>query len=233
VLVTLSDVEAARAALDALGLGAGERPLQVPLHRGVASIGADGVSVPAFLRSRFIPYSKIAAVAESPTGVTLTLDDGAIVTLRLSDQVLDDAAQITAREAHERRAMIVDRIGQARERAGNARVPEAKLARLDRAGRSIEAWSEALSSLSNADYRHEPFTADELTRIALDGEAAPARRVAATVALRVAKEPALERVRIAADACLDRDLKRALEQAAEGELELEQVSRIEKRARES
>ncbi len=201
------------------------------VRRAIAKVGADGITIPSLAGSRFVPYGAIARVEEDERGVVLITIEGERLELPVTFLKLGKQAALSARAGFAKRAMILDRIRQARARAGSSGVPEAKLARLDRAGRTKEAWRAALAGLGRSDYRTDPFTPEELAHVALDTGASPERRAAATVALRVVEAPELARVRVAADACLDEDLKVALERAAEGELETAALTRATARLR--
>jgi membrane protein implicated in regulation of membrane protease activity len=193
-----------------------------------ATIGVDGVTIEQLIGRRFVPYAQIAAIDEDDKGVVLTTHDGERVPLRVS---FGKIAPFASDGSTERRAAILDRIRQARARAGEGKLGEAKLARLDRGERSVADWSNALARTRAAGYRVESFEADELVRIACDPEVLPERRVGATLALRGQAESEVARVRVAAAACVDEDLRRALEAAAEGEVAEAELARVTERMR--
>ncbi len=193
-----------------------------------ATIGVDGITIDQPLGKRFVPFAQLAAIDEDDKGVVLTTRDGERVPLSVS---FGKIAPFAADGSTERRAAIVDRIRQARARSGDGKLDEAKLARLDRAGRSISQWSQSLAQAKTAGYRVESFEADELVRVACDPEASPERRVGATLALRERESPEIARVRVAAGACVDEDLRHALEAAAEGEVAEAEIERVTARSR--
>jgi hypothetical protein len=102
---------------------------------------------------------------------------------------------------------------------------------LDRRGRSFDAWKSALERLDPiTDYR-VGYQREDLVGVAEDAAQSPERRVAAAIAVRAAEDDAkTSRVRVAADTCVDPDLKHAIEQAiAEGEILEAEIERATKR----
>jgi hypothetical protein len=190
-------------------------------------IGVDGVTLERFLRrARIIPYSQMASVVEDDRGVVITTRVNERVHLRVSREPIEPGRRD---DSASRRAAILERIRQARDLAAQSAVADAKLARLDRAGRTPDAWREALRRVRSEDYRIEPFEPDELVRIACDADVSPERRVGATIALRDLDATSVERVRIAARACVDDDLRAALEAAADGEITETRLARASAR----
>jgi hypothetical protein len=86
----------------------------------------------------------------------------------------------------------------------------------------------ALASLIRAaGYRTGAVTARDLAAVIEDATLSAEHRVGATLALQAADpEEARAHARLAAAACADKDLRVALEQAAEGELDEEQLARL-------
>jgi hypothetical protein len=109
----------------------------------------------------------------------------------------------------------------------------ARAAALERHGRPFARWRAELASLAQqgADYRRNAGLArDDLQRVLEDASAPTEHRVGAAVALAAAGEVDIRRrVRIAAAACADRDLRAALEAAAEEELDEAKLERALRR----
>jgi hypothetical protein len=126
-------------------------------------------------------------------------------------------ADVALREA------LLARIEQAIGARGRSRVANVQLEQLDRGKRSLRAWREDLRKLLSAggsSYRGPALGPDQLAEVVEDAAAAPERRVAAAIAVAGSGDgEARRRVRIAVEACADQDLKEALAQAAEGEIE--------------
>lgn len=185
------------------------------------AIGTDGVVVRRTIGREAIRYASVRRFVPVPHGVRIELQNGRVEhlpTLTREEQLRADASGAgTAR-----RQLILDRVEQAMHAGGEGALALATLERLDRQGRSIEAWRRDLATLLDAPpgYRTPALSADELAAVVEDAAAPPARRIAATIAL-AAKEPTLaaERVRIAVDATANDALRRALERAAEGEID--------------
>ncbi len=187
--------------------------------RSVA-IGMDGIVYRRFLRKRFYPYGSIADVSYSPRGVTVARRSGERVILRTrgvwSRSGIDDAA-----------LALVERIETARAAASGHDV-RAKLPLLERRSRTAAEWRAHLASLvGQAGYRTGAVTARDLAAVIDDASLSAEHRVAATLAL-AAAEPAeaRTRARIAAAACADKGLRVALDHAAEGEIDEEQLARL-------
>ncbi|MFO0616307.1 MAG: hypothetical protein U0414_27190 [Polyangiaceae bacterium] len=179
-------------------------------------VGADGLTY-QIVRNHFVPYSSVQKVEVMGGSVHVTLDDDSTIEL----PVVFSGANLAVRA-------LVDRIDRARRRAGaSAALARTKLTALDRAGRSADAWRSDLTKITagGGDYRVATFDRDELTRLVDDGGAPPERRVAAVLALRGVDEGVKRRVRVAAAATADPDLRAALEAAAEGEIAEEALAR--------
>jgi hypothetical protein len=191
-------------------------------------VGADGIIVRQNLSSTFIPFGRIASIDPGPpeaagrrvpggAPIVLLLTDGSEVRARTRHLMGDPRAELLARIADARRAW----------EAGGA--SGSALAELDRNGRSLGAWRAAMRALlaTPEGYRAQAITRDALVEV-LESPAAPAeRRVAAALALASSDdEGARPRIRIAAQACADTDLREALEHAAEDALDDETIDRM-------
>jgi hypothetical protein len=178
-------------------------------------IGNDGVTIRGPLRRRFVPYARVAQVRRAGHAVELALRGGDVVRLPVEDRFTNASESVNpVREA------IFDRICEAME-SGAGASSAAALGALDRAGRSLAAWREHLAALGQgrADYRRIALSRDDIAAVLADAAAPRERRVAAAIALARTDDAEMKaRVRVAADACADEALRRALEAAAEDEL---------------
>jgi hypothetical protein len=102
---------------------------------------------------------------------------------------------------------------------------------LDRRGRSLADWREALRALrAGVAYRREALSTDDLAATLVDPAASPERRLAAAMCLRDMGMPdAPTRIRVAADACASDELRVALQRAADGDLDEATVARATER----
>jgi hypothetical protein len=181
-------------------------------------VGDDGVSVNSGSRKRFIAFSDVVAVTTTPFSVVLELRDGR-----------KDEIRTLGTKTHRRDALVA----RIREEIASASAPRSlsdRVAMLDRNGRTMEAWAEALRAvLDEGDaYRHTGLTRTELTEV-LDDPLAPAeRRIAAAYVLsRSDKGDAAERVRVVIEGTAQEPVRVALARAAEGALDEEAIAAAE------
>lgn len=201
--------------------------LAAALRRREVVVGTDGIAYQRSLRAEFIPYQAIAAVLTDTRGVRVLRKNGLsllLPTRGFGGKPLPLARSATPPKtpAEAQRNALIDRIREAMESGGSHELAQVALDRLDRNGRSLAAWREELSKLLTAegDYRRARISPDELGGVLVDPAAPAERRVAAAVALAAHERgEARRRVRIAVQACADEDLQRALESAAEGEID--------------
>jgi hypothetical protein len=115
-------------------------------------------------------------------------------------------------------------IDEARQAHAN-RDPAPELSALDRAGRPLSAWREALASLLEGTraYREEPIDRRTLVRVLADVDVPAERRIAAAIALAPQGGDTAERIREAAAASASEPLRVALERAADGTIDDETV----------
>lgn len=172
------------------------------------TIGADGITLQRGFQPRFLPYRLLRWIERDGDDLVLLLVD-------------DQRIRVTPTSRDARRDdMVVERIRGAAERA-RAQGGNATLALLDRNGRSVGEWREALRALHGAPgYRDSGLGAAELQAVLADPGASAERRIAAAVAL-AAQDPqaALTRVRVSVDACADPTLREAVESALLGDLD--------------
>jgi hypothetical protein len=198
------------------------------LRRREAVVGTDGIAYKRTLRTGFIPYGALASVLLDKRGVRLVRKDGRRMLLRTRGWALGPPAEAQGR-------VLVERIRAAMMSTGTRTKPlaQAALDRLDRNGRSREAWREDLGRLlsNEGDYRRTRISPEALGAVIEDAAAPVERRVAAAVALAACEgEEARRRVRIAVRACADEDLQAALEAAAEGEIAEGSLARASSRS---
>ncbi|MFO0645901.1 MAG: hypothetical protein U0326_06660 [Polyangiales bacterium] len=172
------------------------------------TVGADGVSWKRGFSRGFIAHRDLASVeAWHGNDVVLRKRSGELVLITHS------------RRDPARTAGMVEMIRGAMARAQGG--PSAAFELLDRGGRSLDLWRDALKALiSGRAYRDVTLTRDDLSRALDDPEATPERRVGAALALAATGEPeAIERVRVAADACASDALREALRGIARDEVD--------------
>ena len=226
------------------------------LRRREVIVGADGVALDGFGTRRFIAHAQVRRVERDPEGVRLQLKDGGSVLLptlidsraplpvtRGLDALFNPASvqrgfpgAIATAEAYRqdvaRREALFHRIRLARRGRGQSRASSVQLAQLDRQRRSLRAWRDdlrALLAIEGSGYRGAAFGSDQLAEVVEDAGASAERRVAAAIALSGNGDAeSKRRVRVAVEACVDQDLRAALEHAAEGELEEAELSRVTK-----
>jgi hypothetical protein len=180
-------------------------------------IGTDGLRVRRPWSSRWIPYEALTHACVIGDALTLRfrVEGDSVDVMSVKFTKIDQAWALEQRirEAAALRAR------------GEERHAGAEL--LDRAGRSLEEWREALAGLVGGQgYRRTSLTAEDLIGVLEDPRTAPGRRIGAAVALRASGHPeARARIRIAADACGSDPVREALESAAEDELDEPKLKR--------
>lgn len=187
---------------------------------GTAVVGADGISVEYPGRRRwFLSHARITDVRS----------DAAKVSVSSGMHRVDlPTASFVAKSAGYTSALAA-RILQARQEARlRADAVEAKVAVLDRAGRTLASWKAELAKLSGnaAGYRHVTFEPGELLAVVEDPTAPAERRVGAALALGASAaevQDARVRVSVAAAACAYAPLRIAIDGAFEGEIDEDEV----------
>jgi hypothetical protein len=199
----------------------------VPLARRLTApaqvvIGAEGVVIRRGRRPEVVPFADIErAWSESRLG-----DDGRLI-LQLRGRRGARLRRIVVRGDFELATGLADRIHEALATARREAVAAA--VRLDPEGRSVAEWRAALAGLlhGNAGYRIAAVGADDLIAMVGDASAPAPWRIGAALALRESDHPeARARVRFAADACADDEVRAALEAAAAEELDETPIQRV-------
>jgi hypothetical protein len=195
--------------------------IQILKARPVA-IGTDGIVVRRLFRDRFFPYASITRVERVQGGIALRVRGSLGRVHRLRTQSWRKTGGDALGEA------LFQRIQAARGAAAVDDDVHAKLALLERKGRTLDAWRAHLASVvDKAGYRTSAITERDLAVVVTDGSLSAEHRIAATLALAAAdRGEARARVRIATDACADRELRIALEEASEGEVDDARVRRL-------
>lgn len=180
------------------------------LVKPVARVGLDGVEITRGRRKRFIPVKDIEGAHLTVTGVELEVRQprgpGELVLLRCWGV---------------QQAALLARIQEVVRGFGSSTASATQLAQLDRHGRDLRTWTEALRRVAAddaGDYRRIGLARDDLARLLAQGDQPPERRIAAAIALASSGDPVeRERVRVAARACASEDLRAALDKIAEDE----------------
>jgi hypothetical protein len=107
----------------------------------------------------------------------------------------------------------------------------AELAALERQGRDLATWRAELAKrfAAGATFREQALSRDVVEAVLDDAKAPPERRIGAALALRVEGDEAASRIRIAADACANEELREALAEIADDTLDEARVMRALKR----
>lgn len=184
------------------------------LRPPVVRVGHDGVSVRGGRGAWFAPWSEVTRITRLPSSLTLSLRAGGPREISLigTPRARQDA--------------LCARIAEAHAAAHAPRDLPARLAALDRQGRTVEAWREALREIPAArdDYRQTGLSRDELLAALSDPRAPEERRIAAAFVLS-ALDPieAAARVRVAVETVAHAPVRVALTRASEGSLDEELV----------
>src|SRR5262249_38028994 len=151
-------------------------------------------------RRRFFPRREIAAVSRvRDAPLVIGLRDGAKVYVSGVNVDWD-------------RLDAVGRLIEARHGPSTA-APE-KFAAFDRSGSSLGEWRERIPlTMDGGGYRDVGATIDDAAEVVRSPYATPEQRVGAAIALRIANET--QRIRVAADAVVDPETRRALEAIAQ------------------
>ena len=179
---------------------------------GEAIVGADGITLNRLFQKRFVPHAEIESVAQTSYGVRVTT----------RGQPLDLPMKTFVSDRSQSSAALITRIDEARE-ASHRSFDVAALELLDRRGRTVSAWREALARITHrsGDYRSSVLESADLAHVIEDASAPPERRIGAALALAsLPGDPELkQRVRVAAQASANAPVRIALEKALSGKLD--------------
>lgn len=177
------------------------------LPRLDVTVGRDGVHVGGALRRRFIPWSAVEYVSQGPGELVIRRRHGRAVRAWCN---VDDPRVLAALYARARDALDAYRAAE-----GTAD----PIVALDRNGRSLAAWREALGGLLGPvqDYRSATIDRARLEAVLADPATTAERRIAAAIALSQSAEArGRARVRVAAEVSADPVEREALARIAEG-----------------
>jgi hypothetical protein len=180
------------------------------LRPPVVRVGHDGVSVRGGRGVWFAPWAQVTGITRVGASLTLSLRGGGARVLSL---VGTPGA---------RRDALCARITAAHAEAHAPRDLPARLAMLDRQGRTVEAWREALREIpaGRVDYRQTGLSRDELLAALSDPHAPEERRIAAAFVLSTLDPAeATARVRVAVETLAHDPVRVALTRASEGTLD--------------
>ncbi len=180
------------------------------LVKPVARVGLDGVEITRGRRKRFIPVKDIAGVRPTVSGVELEVR-----------RPTGPGERVLLRCWGVQQAALLARIQEVVRGFGSTNASASQLAQLDRHGRDLPTWTEALRRVAAddaGDYRRVGLAREDLARLLAQGDQPPERRIAAAIALASSGDPEeRERVRVAARACASEDLRAVLDKIAEDE----------------
>ena len=161
-------------------------------------VGRDGLRVTGTWTQRFVPYRDIRGVQLFARGVLVLLDDGFVLQL---------VAPPTEQELL--RVEIDKALAAHNARSGPG------VGALARQGRPVRAWQEDLRRLADGTpgFRQQAWSREDLERVLEDASASVEQRVGAALALRADPGTRL-RIRIAASASANEELRAALEACA-------------------
>jgi hypothetical protein len=193
-------------------------------------VGADGVRFSRYLgRNRFIRYTDLADISTDGTDVSFTLQRGERLFIsfgagrwvrRINPTLESSARALTAR--------VRERM-QAHDAALHGEV-ESVISIMVRGGRSTDAWlHDVTCSHQVASFRVSTPPPDVLLAVASDETAPAEARAAAGIALRrtAMSEESRKRLRVAADACADVNLRDALTRLASDDVALDEAATLE------
>jgi hypothetical protein len=180
------------------------------------TVGADGLRLsPGLGRARFISYGQVRAIDASGTNVRIELASGETVAVCFGpvagfewagSAVLADQARTLVARVRERMQAVA------------AATPSRVAATLARGGRTTEAWIADITRTPDGSkvFRVTAVPAHVLLAVVEDETVAPDARAGAAVALRHASTDlaARDRMRVAAEACAEPNLRVALQAAA-------------------
>ncbi len=171
-------------------------------------VGNDGIKIRRHRVRRFISFDAIEEVHFDKTVLTVDLKDDTVERIEVSQE---NAAELRA--AYHR---LVD----AKKTYAHAMGEPARVALLDRGGRSMADWRDALAKhVVGGDFRRSSLSVDDVEAILAAPNASAEHRIGAAMAMRIADDDddAVRRIRIAAESSADDDLREALLEVAASE----------------
>lgn len=200
--------------LTALAMALSVARLRPPAVR----VGHDGVSVRGGQGAWFAPWAEITGLTRVGASLTLSLRDGGsrVISLAGTPRARQDA--------------LCDRLAEALAEARAPRDLPARLAALDRQGRTVEAWRDGLRAIptARADYRQTGLSRDELLAALSDPHTPEERRIAAAFVLSSLDPAAASaRVRVAVETLAHDPARAALTRASEGDLDEALLRQVE------
>lgn len=196
------------------------------LQRGQAIIGTDGILLTRALWGRkFIPYDDINALNPRYRRLELTTHGGErhYIAAHWADPFMPEVTERDDRWANKALHYRIVQAAARRQLGGEG----ISLEQLERQGRHLAAWHEALRRIGTAvgGYRDPAVMTQSLAAVVEDPAEHPERRVGAALALAESGPEARHRISLAADACADPSLARALKAAAGQRIDEEALQR--------
>ncbi len=178
----------------------------------------DAVTIEHRFGRKVYPWRQVADISQKGGAVRVLLADGRVEVIPIDDRVEMDAVAV----AHS--------LGVLRRRALARSAPpeggQSRWAVLDRNGRTVEAWREALQGVLHGGFRATSVTRDDLLRLLDDPETPAERRIAAALALQSESDNDVQlRVRVAVETTVEPKVRVALDAALDGELDEVMVTR--------
>ncbi|MEP7124312.1 MAG: hypothetical protein ABJE95_25515 [Byssovorax sp.] len=192
-------------------------------------IGTDGIAVERMFGRTFIAHARVTDVVSTAGAVVLQIKGERSVWLPTGSRY--SSARTRAEESPH--SALLNRIDEARAAGRHGSSRDARVAGLERAGRSLEAWRQHLRGLvAAASYRRAGVVSEEIATVLDDAGAPPLRRVAAAVALAPVGDPAIKhRIARVVQSCADDRLRVALEAAVSDELTDDDLSPLLRKQR--
>ncbi|WP_156338531.1 hypothetical protein [Chondromyces crocatus] len=192
-----------------------------PRRRADLLVGRDGLAFRRHGRERFIAFARIQRAEPTERGVRLVLSSGEHVEFDLTPPALRRAAEsLTSALCARRCAHLLHLIEEPRALSETSPVADELLARR---GRPLPDWQAALRGLvtdEGATYRTVTLAPERALQVLEDGRAPLELRIGAAMALAPTRERnTSRRLRLAIATSASEEVRTALEEAAEGELQ--------------
>jgi hypothetical protein len=208
---------------------------------GSIVLGRDGIALKEGAKDRFIAFGAVERVDETEAGARLILTGGEEVAIDILPTLRPEeepVGSLTAELSAWRRGRLLALLREGLLPEGPEVVRAGAL--LERRGRSVRAWREALSELvreASGGYRTATLPKEQALAVLEDGHAPGELRIGAALALTVGGKPGQHaaprgldpdtalRLRIAVETCVNQDVRTALRDAIYGDLEEETLDR--------